>query len=182
MYLVHAQQYAAEALLGTGRHAEAEAHLRDVIAMADSAIARDRRSSLRAKRGLIRAALARRDLDTAAALLTETTKQLESIDLPGERAALLLLTGEHLLASGASTMAAKRAEAAQRQFTELGNPLGAERALGLRRRSGDQSPSVDSPIDDDPTDQDATMGATVTISVPGSGADTNVDQAKPVRR
>jgi tetratricopeptide (TPR) repeat protein len=93
MYLVHAQQYAAEALLGTGRHAEAEAHLRDVIAMADSAIARDRRSSLRAKRGLIRAALARRDLDTAAALLTETTKQLESIDLPGERAALLLRRG-----------------------------------------------------------------------------------------
>jgi hypothetical protein len=178
MYLVHAQELAGEALLGAGRLVEAEARLRDVTEMADAAISRDPPSSIRARRGLVRAALARRDLERAALLLAETGALLERVDLPGERAALLLLAGEHALAAGAPSMAGRRAETAQRQFVELGNPLGAERALALRRRCGDQAPSVDTELDADPTDEEATRGATVTISVPDAGTDAVTDMAR----
>ncbi len=182
MYLIHALQLAAEAHLDAGRHHEAEPRLRDVIAMAEAPDTRHPPASIRARRVLLRSTLARRDVGRAARLLDESGEPLRRVDLPGERAAFCLLEAELALDAGDMAAAAHGARTAQEMFVKLGNPLGAERALALRRRSGDDASNdtTGSPAaDTGPHAAGATV--TMTASQPAADGPTELDPARPVR-
>jgi tetratricopeptide (TPR) repeat protein len=165
MYVVHALQLAAEARVEAGRHEEAEARLREVIEIGEAPDTRHPPASIRARRVLLRSTLARGELDGAARALDEAAAALGLVDLPGERAALSLLDAELALARGDRTAAAGRARTAQEMFVKLGNPLGAERALALRRRSGDHVGSSPPVVVESSARPDA---ATVTMTSRGS--------------
>jgi MalT-like TPR region len=180
MYVVHALQLAAEARVEAGRHDEAEPRLRDVIAIGEAPDTRHPPASIRARRILVRSALARGDVDGAERALDESGTALGRVDLPGERAAFLLLDAELSLARGDRTAAAGRARTAQEMFVKLGNPLGAERALALRRRSGDLVSSSQ------PGDVEASArpdAATVTMTSRGPVAQepTDLDPGPPAQ-
>lgn len=137
LYLARALAAEAEAHLGMGQPREADDRLRDVIAMVVDPRSNDPPLGVRAHLDRARAALAEADRDRAGQLQDEVARRLETVDLPGEQAAHRHLAGERALATGDLAAAATHARAAQEAFVRLGNPLAAERALRLRRRSGD---------------------------------------------